>query len=54
MIEKEYKEMVRENFLEWIKEDAGLAKEEYRGIIGIMYLAWLEATIQADIRNSMK
>jgi len=50
MIEKEYKEIVRENFLEWI-EDTGLAKEEYKEIIGIMYLAWLEATVQADIRN---
>ena len=54
IMDKEYKEIVRENFLQWIEKDTGLAKEEYKEIIGIMYLAWLEATIQADERNAIK
>ena len=53
-MDKEYNEMIRNNFLEWLEKDTGLAKIEYKELIGIMYFAWLEATRQADERNSIK
>ena len=54
MTDKEYIETIRENFLKWADEDTGLVTEKYKDVIGLMYLAWLEATRQADIRNSIK
>lgn len=54
MTDEKYIETIRENFLKWADEDTGLVTEKYKDVIGLMYLAWLEATRQADIRNSIK
>lgn len=54
MTDEKYIETIRENFLKWAGEDTGLLTEKYKDIIGLMYLAWLEATRQADERNSIK
>ena len=45
-MDEEYKKMIRENFIKFIKD----IENDYI-IIGLMYLAWLEATKQADERN---
>lgn len=48
IMDEEYKEMIRENFLKFIKKEE---VENNSKIIGVMYFAWLEATRQADERN---
>ena len=48
IMNEEYKEMIRENFLKFIKKEE---IENNSKIIVAMYFAWLEATRQADERN---
>ena len=43
-MDEEYKKMIRENFIKFIKD----IENDYI-IIGLMYLAWLEATKQATV-----
>lgn len=54
MIDEKYREIIRDNFLEWARKELKVNTEEYNDIIGFMYIAWLEATKQAEIRNSIK
>lgn len=54
MIDEKHKEIIRDNFLEWARKELKVNTEEPNDIIGFMYIAWLEATKQAEIRNSIK
>lgn len=45
-MDEEYKKMIRENFVKFIKD----IEDDYI-IIGAMYFPWLEATKQIDERN---
>lgn len=54
MIDEKYKETIRDNFLNWVKDEVKIEAENHKLEVGLMYIAWLEATRQADIRNSIK
>ena len=47
-MDEEYKKMIRENFMKFIKK---VDVKNNNKTIGAMYFAWLEATQQADERN---
>lgn len=47
-MDEEYKRMIRENFIKFIKK---VDIENNNKIIGAMYFAWLEATRQVDERH---
>jgi len=54
MIDEKYKETIRDNFLNWVKDEVKIEAENHKLEVGLMYIAWLEATKQAEIRNSIK
>lgn len=53
MIDEKHKEIIRENFLNWVKDDLKIITEGHP-TVGMMYLAWIEATKQSDTSNSIE
>lgn len=54
MIDEKYKETIRDNFLSWVKDDLKIKAKDHKQAVGLMYIAWLEATRQSDTKNSIK
>lgn len=54
MTDEKYKKIIRDNFLSWAKDDLKIKAEDHKHVVGLMYLAWLEATRQSDTKNSIK
>lgn len=50
----EYMETLAKDFLLWVKNESFLDKKRDNLIIECMFWAWVEATRQAEIRNSIK
>jgi len=50
----EYMEKLIENFLFYIRNESKIDEKRYPEVVQCMFVAWVEATRQADIRNSIK
>lgn len=53
IMDEEYKKLLIENFINWLTNESMFEKTDTLEIAR-MKAAWLEATRQADIRNSIK
>jgi hypothetical protein len=52
-MDKEYEKLLIENFINWLTNESMFEKTDTLELAR-MKAAWLEATRQADIRNSIK